>query len=131
MIWVKSHWGYANILMGIFIALCLKLFFKKYKYNLFETIVLLCFVMGQAMLLLTLATLFVGIISPLSYIIISSVISYGYTILAIGQFYDGTKVMSYVKSFFAYFFGYVLFYIAIIPVGLIADVIIQLFQHPR
>jgi Protein of unknown function (DUF3667) len=34
--WVQTHYGYANILMGIFIALCVKLLFRKYKYNLLK-----------------------------------------------------------------------------------------------
>ena len=83
MNWVKTHWVYVNILLRIFIALCLKLFFGKYKYNFFELIILMCFVMGQAMLLLTIVTMLVGVLGKQGYIIISSVISYGYSIWAI------------------------------------------------
>ncbi|MEO6550432.1 MAG: DUF3667 domain-containing protein [Ferruginibacter sp.] len=128
MHWVQTHWGYANLLMGIFIALCLKLFFKKYKYNLFEITILLCFVMGQAMLILTIATFFVGILKSQIFIIISSVIGFVYVTWAIGQFFGGTKVANYVKAFLAYLLGYLLFYIAIIPVGLAADLIIKIFK---
>lgn len=128
MNWVKTHWGYANIFMGIFIALCLKIFFRKYKFNLFELIIVLCFVMGQAMLLLTATTFFIGILNTQTYMIVSSVISFGYIVWAIGQFFDRANIFSYVKAFFAYFLGYILFYIAIIPVGLIADLIIKIFQ---
>lgn len=127
--WVTNHWGYANLLLGFFIGLCVKLFFRKYKYNLFEIIILLCYVMGQAMLLLTVITFFVGVLGRQNFIIISSVISYGYTIWAIGQFFNAKKIGSYVKAFFAYFLGYLLFYIAIIPVGLVADLIIKMVQH--
>jgi hypothetical protein len=129
MNWVKTHWGYVNILLGIFIALCLKLFFSKYKYNFFELMILMCFVMGQAMLLLTIVTMLVGVLGKQGYIILSSVISYGYTIWAIAQFFDGRKVVNYIKSFFAYFLGYILFYVAIVPVGLIADLIIKMFSN--
>ena len=34
--WIQSHYGYANLIMGVFIAFWLKLFFKKHKLNLFE-----------------------------------------------------------------------------------------------
>lgn len=129
MKWVKTHWGYTNLLIGIFTALCLKLFFRKFKYNLFEIIILLCFVMGQAMLLLAVTTLLVRVLDKPTYIIVSSVISYGYSIWAIGQFFDGSKIFNYVKAFFGYFLGYLLFYIAIIPVGLTADLIIKIFKH--
>ncbi|MDZ7935767.1 MAG: hypothetical protein U5M51_12565 [Emticicia sp.] len=41
--WIKGHYGYTNIMMGSFIAFWLKLFFKKYNYNFFEILILLCF----------------------------------------------------------------------------------------
>ena len=37
--WVKEHYGYANIIMGIFIAIWLKLFFSKFRYNFFELLI--------------------------------------------------------------------------------------------
>lgn len=41
--WVQGHYGYGNIIMGIFIAVWIKLFFRKYKFNIFEILILLCF----------------------------------------------------------------------------------------
>jgi hypothetical protein len=124
--WVQAHLGYANILMGGFITLCVKLFFRKYKYNLFEITILLCFVMGQGMLLLTVETLFTKAFNERWYLIILSIISFGYPTWAIGQFFDGKKIGSYFKAFFAYLFGYLLFQLAVIIIGLIADVIIKM-----
>ena len=124
--WVQTHYGYANILMGIFIALCIKLLFRKYKYNLFEITVLLCFVMGQGMLFLTFEAMFTGILSRQIFIGILMFISFVYPTWAIGQFFDRKKVSSYFKAFLAYFLGYLLFYIAIIFVGLIVDIILKL-----
>lgn len=49
--WVSKNYGYSNILMGIFIAFWIKIFFKKYSYNFYEILILLCFVMGIGMLL--------------------------------------------------------------------------------
>jgi hypothetical protein len=122
--WVQTHYGYANIIMGIFIALCVKLFFRKYPYNLFEITILLCFVMGQGMLLVTIETLFVGLLSKQVFISIMTLISLVYPTWAIGQFFDKTKMSSYVKAFFAYILGALLFYIAIILVGVAVDLIL-------
>jgi len=36
--WIQGHYGYANIIMGIFIALWTKLFFRKYKLNMFTDV---------------------------------------------------------------------------------------------
>ena len=124
--WVQTHYGYANIIMGFFIALCVKLFFRKYKYNLFEITILLCFVMGQAMLLITVEAFFVGLLSKQVFIGILTVVTLVYPTWAIGQFFDKTKMPSYIKAFFAYISGYLLFYVAIIIVGLTADLIIKM-----
>ena len=45
--WVQGNYGYANILMAVFIALWLRLFFRRYCINVFEILVLLSFVMGM------------------------------------------------------------------------------------
>jgi hypothetical protein len=124
--WTQTHYGYANIIMGVFIALCVKLLFRKYKYNLFEITILICFVMGQGMLFLTLEAIFVGLLSKQAFIGILTVISFAYPTWAIGQFFDKSKVSSYVKAIFAYILGYTLFYISIIIVGLIVDLILKL-----
>ncbi len=126
MQWVQTHYGYANIMQGIFIAFILKLFFRKYKYNFFEIIILLCFVMGQGMLLLTIENLFFGLLSAQAYQIILVIISFGYTAWAIGQFFDPKKLSSYLKAFLAYLLGYSLFYVAVAMVGLTVDLIIKL-----
>jgi hypothetical protein len=123
--WVQTHYGYANIIMGGFIALFVKLLFRKYQYNFFEISVLLCFVMGQGMFLLTIQTLFVGVLNEGVYKAILSIVSLAYPTWAIGQFFDGKKVMSYVKAFLAYLLGYSLFYIAVILVGLTMDLILK------
>ncbi len=123
--WVQTHYGYANIISGFFYALCVKLFFKKYKFNFFEITILLCFIMGQSMLLLTVETFFVGVLPNQVYTILLTIISLGYPTWVIGQFFDKTKVISYVKAFFAYLLGYLLFYFVMIIVGVTIDLIMH------
>ncbi|NJL76753.1 MAG: DUF3667 domain-containing protein [Saprospiraceae bacterium] len=124
--WVQANYGYTNIMMGIFIAFCVKLLFRKYKYNLSEIMVLLCFIMGQGMLLLTLEAFFVGLMNKQIFIGILTIISFAYPTWAIGHFFDKLKFSSYVKSFLAYFLGYLFFYIAVVLVGLTVDSISKL-----
>lgn len=124
--WVQTHYGYSNILMGIFIALCIKLFFRKYQYNLFEITILLCFVMGQGMLLITFEAFFVGLLSKDVFMGILVVVSFAYPTWAIGQFFARKKMSSYFKAFLAYILGYLLFYMAIIIVGLAVDLIVKI-----
>lgn len=122
--WVETHFGYANIIMGGFIALFVKLLFRKYKYNLFEITVLLCYVMGQGMFLLTIETLFSGLLNAAAFNIILTIIGFAYPTWAIGQFFDGKKTSSYVKAFLSYILGYALFDIVIALVGLAADLVL-------
>jgi hypothetical protein len=37
--WIQNHYGYANIIIGMFIAFWLKIFFSKYDYNFFELVI--------------------------------------------------------------------------------------------
>ncbi|MBX2844109.1 MAG: DUF3667 domain-containing protein [Flammeovirgaceae bacterium] len=37
--WIQKNYGYANILMAIFIAGWIKIFFRKYEYNFFEILI--------------------------------------------------------------------------------------------
>ena len=123
--WVQTHYGYGNILMGAFIVLWVKVLFRQYSYNLFEIAVLLCFVMGHGMLLLTVETFFANVLSRQLYIIVLSVISLAYPTWAIGQFFSKKKIASYLKAFFAYLLGYISFYAGIILVGLATDLLLK------
>ncbi len=118
--WIQGHYGYANIIMAIFIALWTKLFFRKYKFNIFEILILLCFVMGMGMLFLAVF----GIIQSLTginLILIASIICFVYTTWAIGQFYEKGKIINYVKAFFAYMLGMITFFVVAILIGTIVD----------
>jgi hypothetical protein len=124
--WSQTHVGYSNIIMGIFIALCVKLLFKKYKYNFFEIMTLLCFVMGQIMLLYAFVAFFVGLLNDNVYKVIITTVGFVYPTWAIGQFFDSTKAISYIKSCLSYCLGVLLWLFAIVIVGLATDQIIKL-----
>lgn len=106
--WVQSHYGYSNIIMGAFIAFWLKIFFKKYDYNFFEILILLCFVLGMEMLLFSVFALFEGVTKfPLMQA--AAVGAFIYFCGAVGQFFDKTKPASYVKAFVSYILGMLTF----------------------
>jgi hypothetical protein len=102
--WVKNHYGYSNIIMGVFIALWLKLFFRKYPYNFFEILILLCFVMGMGMLLFSVVSIVEGL-TKFSLTQVSSVLGFSYFTWAIGQFFDKIRIVSYFKALAAYILG--------------------------
>lgn len=121
--WVESHFGYANILMGGLIALWMKVFFRKYQYNIYEITILLCFVMGEGMLLLALGTIIAGLIQSAFLFNLLGFMTWFYAAWAIGQFFDRKKASSYIKAFLAYVLGNVLFFLALVIIGFVYDVI--------
>lgn len=120
--WVQEHYGYANIMMGIFIALWLKLFFKKYIYNFFEILIMLCFIMGMGMLIFSIFVIIEGI-THFNIMTIAGVIGIAYGVWAIGQFYDKKKPASYIKGLFAYILGMITFWIFPVLIGTIIDLL--------
>lgn len=122
--WVQGHYGYANILMGIFIAFWTKLFFRKYEYNFFELLILLCFVMGIGMLIYAVF----GIIEGLTHtkvMQIAGMIGLGYTVWAIGNFFNKNKVSSYLKALASYLLGMLTFLILSTVITITIDILIK------
>jgi len=122
--WIQNHYGYANIIMGIFIAFWLKLFFRKYDYNFFEIVILLCFVMGMGMLLFALFSILEGLMH-ISLMQIAGAIGTIYCTWAIGQFFDKTKPSSYIKAFISYILGMISFTFSAIILGVLVELIMK------
>ncbi|RZJ28554.1 MAG: hypothetical protein EOO48_09560 [Flavobacterium sp.] len=106
--------------MGVFIALWLKLFFRKYSYNFFEILILLCFVMGIGMLIFAVFAIAEGV-TGVSMISISGFLGVAYCTWAIGQFFNTSKVASYILSLLAYLLGMLTFTIAALLLGTLID----------
>lgn len=120
--WVQSHYGYSNIIMGGFIAFWLKIFFKKYDYNFFEILILLCFVLGMEMLMFSVFAIFEGV-TKYHLMQIAAVIVFVYFSWAVGQFFDKNKAMSYFKAFISYILGMITFGISIMILGVVMNLI--------
>lgn len=120
--WITDHYGYSNIMMAGFIAFFVKLFFRKYNYNFYEILILLCFVMGIGMLILAVFALLQGLIH-FDLLQIASVLSLIYTTLAIADFFGRTKPVNYIKSLAAYFLGAIIFYALAVFLGIVIDLI--------
>lgn len=120
--WVQNHYGYANILLGVFIAFWTRLFFRKYDYNYFEILILLCFVMGTAMLIYAVFALFQGL-TKLDLMMISGIISLLYCTWAIGQFFNQKKAVNYLKALAAYILGMLGFFISLTLLGFFIDLL--------
>lgn len=122
--WFQNHYGYGNIIMGVFIAFWLKLFFRKYDYNFFEILILLCFVIGTSMLIFSVFAILEGL-TKLSLMKISGMISILYNTWATGQFFDKQKWTNYLKAMVSYILGLLTFSVSVILLGLLIDLFIK------
>lgn len=122
--WIQDHYGYSNILMGIFIAWWTKLFFRKQGYNIYEILILLCFAMGMGMLIFAVFAATQGL-THVKVMQVGGYVGVAYCAWAIGQFFDGRKVMSYVKALGAYILGMVTFFASAMLVGVLIDTLIK------
>lgn len=122
--WTQDHYGYSNIIMGVFIAFWAKIFFKKYNYNFFEILILLCFVMGMGMLIFAVFAVFQGIFHK-DLMQIAGVVGVAYCTWAIAQFFDKKKKINYIKAFASYILGMLTFTLTAILIGTIIDLIIR------
>ncbi len=122
--WMQNHYGYANIVLGVFIAYWLKIFFKKYEYNFFEILVLLCFVIGIGMLIYAVFGIMEGI-THIKMMTISGILGFAYVTWAIAQFFDSNKIANYFKAIVAYLLGMLTAIILVMIVGLLIDLAIK------
>lgn len=118
--WVSKNYGYANILISIFIAFWIKILFRKHDYNFFEILILLCYIIGIGMLIFS----FFGLIdSIINFKIIDKGFLIGilYISWGIGQCFQGNKLFNGLKGFLSYILGLISFTMIIIALGLIID----------
>ncbi len=113
-----------NILTGGFIALWLKVFFKKYGYNFFELLIMLCFVLGISMLIFAFFSLIEGL-TDIKLLSVAGIIGIIYLIWAVGNFFDKNKIGSYFKALLSYILGFITFFIAIGLIGITIDLLIK------
>lgn len=122
--WGDEHSGYANLIMGVFIAFWAKLFFKKKNYNLYEILILLCFVTGTSMIIFSVFTLFQGLLH-FKLMIIAGIVGTIYSIWAIGDFFGGREISNYIKAFLSYILGLFTFSLTVVIMGELIDLAIK------
>jgi hypothetical protein len=118
--WVSQNYGYSNLIMGVFIAFWIKIFFRKYSFNFYEILTLLCFAMGIGMLIFALFGIADSLID-MQIMDMGYLIGIIYILWAIVNFYDKKKPVNYAKAVFSYFFGMIAFMFGIYLIGGIID----------
>jgi hypothetical protein len=120
--WIADNYGYSNIIMAVFIAIWIKVLFRKYNYNFYEILILLCFVMGIGMLMLALFGA-IESITKIHFLEYGVYVFFIYVLWAIGQFFDKRKNVNYVKAFISYLLGMITFTFVSLGIGILIDLI--------
>ena len=121
--WVQKNYGHGNLVLGIFIAFWTKILFRKYDYNFYEILILLCFVMGVGMFLLSVFGL-VERLTKLNFLGFGGMSFVAFCIWAMSQFFDKKKNVSCIKALFAYFQGLLTVALFVLLIGHLIDLLI-------
>lgn len=90
--WSQNNLGYSQLIMGVFIAFWIKLFYRKTNYNIYEIFILLSFVLGESFIILGVFILLASILNSAIIGLIGTLVYFIYIIWAIGQFLENIKL---------------------------------------
>ena len=122
LLWFENYLAYENILIGGFITLWITILFRKHQYNFFEVLVLMCFVQGIVLIIVSVFQLIQGI-TQTGMLGTMSIIAVSYSTWAIGQFFGRNNWVNYAKSFFAYVLGFLTFFLCLLVIGSLVDLL--------
>jgi hypothetical protein len=125
--WQEKHFAYTYIIRSFFIAFWIQLFFRKYSYNFFEIMTLMCFAFGQGMLIVGMLLPFHSLLHQTANNILLISTTVLYPVIVVAQFFDKTKIINYLKAILTYFLGGITLFFVTVLIGMTVDLIIKLF----
>ncbi|MBV1911585.1 MAG: DUF3667 domain-containing protein [Kangiellaceae bacterium] len=120
--WIQSNYGYSNIIMGMLFAVWIRILFRKYDYNFFEILIILCFVMGIEMLIFSVFGALEGV-TKLKLMQLSGLFALGYYLWVIGNFFESGKIINYFKALLTYVLGMLSFALLALFTGYIIELV--------
>jgi hypothetical protein len=96
--WFNHNLGYSFIILGIHISFWTKLFFRKYRYNFWEILVVFCFYIGQTLLITFLMNTVLKYTGLSFNIELGKYLGFIYLFWATGQFFGEKKLLNYIIS---------------------------------
>lgn len=122
--WFTAHLGYYNIVFGFIVALLLKLFYFKSKVNIYEILVLMCYIIAMDMFLAAITGIFATVFS-FDFMYPYTVVCFAYTSYAIASFFGKKKWYNYIIAITCFLLGMII--LTILPDLL--KYAINLFAH--
>ncbi len=103
--WTQRNIGYSQLIMGIFVALWLALFYRKSKFNFYEIVVLLSYVFGEGLLILGAFFVMDFPFKGYFFLKIGFMFYFLYIPWGIGQFFGERKWKNYLIALLVYLLG--------------------------
>lgn len=103
--WTSNNLGYSQLILGIFISFWIRIFFLKFKYNIYEVVVLMSYILGQGLLIFLFFLIAFKILHFKVIATIGTIIYMLYIIWGVGQFFGEKKPLNYFKSIITYVLG--------------------------
>lgn len=100
--WLSSHIAYNIIIVGFFTAPWLVLFSRKRKYNIFEMLVVMSYVLATGLLVMVPLFILDKYLKVFGDLILIFIL---FQTWSIGQFFGEKNFLNYLKSFFALILG--------------------------
>jgi len=125
--WMINYQGYVNIIIGLFTAFWIKLFFRKSHYNLSEIFILMCYVSGVTVLLHSLVIFFQAAtqLNLLTLLHISNLVVICYFVWVAIHFFETKKAIDCIKAFLSFGLGMLLFGFLIAFCAIFIDTVIK------
>ena len=103
--WTSNNVGYAQLIMGVFIAFWTNIFFKKFNYNFYEILILLAFILGEGLLIISFFIIATIIFNYEIIFDIGQGFYFLFIIWGVGQFFGEKTLLNYLKSALTLVFG--------------------------
>jgi hypothetical protein len=122
--WIVENRGYSSMIIDLWMAFWIRIFFRKSNYNFFEIFIFMCYLSGIKVLFISVA-LILQALTHSNIIIITIFISLIYSFWAIGHFFEKKKAGSYLKAVLSYVCGTLSIGVILSIVVIIVEIIKQ------
>ena len=109
--------GYSNLIINLILAFFLKRVFKKYGFNIYEILVLLCFISGTGNLVFSVFKIISYFLPADMAAILDGRVNMligAYTIWGVGSFFDKKKAGSYIKVIVSYILVFIFLFLILL-----------------
>jgi hypothetical protein len=127
---MNQNIAYLYLLISFFLAWWAKVFFKKSDYNYYEILLFILYNSGLTLFIYAITgiiLLLMGVTEMSIFTLVTTCLFFVYIIWSAGQFFDGNKIVVYIKFFISYLLGFISFIIMLAAIAITIDLLMGKF----